>query len=198
MSVADVNYSRSMRWQPDSRGRLEVAALELYLEQGFENTTVAEIAQRAGLTERTFFRYFSDKREVLFPGGETFENLITDATAAAPTGLGPLEATFLGLEAVSAFLKERRSFAQKRQRVISATAELQERELIKLQSLATKLATTLRSRGVSDSVAGLVAEVGVAVFKTSFEEWVRPKNTRDLSTVLRESLSELKGVTALS
>lgn len=186
-----------MRWQPDSRGRLEVAALELYLEQGFENTTVAEIAQRAGLTERTFFRYFSDKREVLFPGGETFENLITDATAAAPKELGPLDAAFVGLEAVSSFLKERRSFAQKRQRIISATAELQERELIKLQSLATKLAATLRARGAADSVAALVAEVGVAVFKTSFEEWVRPKNTRDLATVLRESLSELKGVTAL-
>jgi AcrR family transcriptional regulator len=185
-----------MRWQPDSRGRLEVAALELYLEQGFEDTTVAEIAQRAGLTERTFYRYFSDKREVLFPGGETFENLITGATAAAPAELGPLEATFVGLEAVSTFLKERRSFAQKRQRIISTTAELQERELIKLQSLAAKLAATLRARGVSDSVAGLVAEVSVAVFKTSFEEWVRPKNTRDLSIVLRESLSELKGVTA--
>jgi AcrR family transcriptional regulator len=196
MSVADVNYAGGMRWQPDSRGRLEVAALELYLEQGFESTTVAEIAQRAGLTERTFFRYFSDKREVLFPGGETFENLIVDAAAAAPVELGPLNAAFVGLEAVSSFLKERRSFAQKRQRIISATPELQERELIKLQSLATKLAATLRAREVPDSVAGLVAEVCVAVFKTSFEEWVQPKNTRDLSTVLRESLSDLKGVTA--
>ena len=127
MSAADVSYAGGVRWQPDSRGRLEVAALELYLEQGFENTTVAEIAQRAGLTERTFFRYFTDKREVLFPGGETFENLITDAAAAAPAELGPLEATFVGLEAVSSFLKERRSFAQKRQRIISTTAELQER-----------------------------------------------------------------------
>jgi len=195
MSVADVSYAGGVRWQPDSRGRLEVAALELYLEQGFENTTVAEIAQRAGLTERTFFRYFSDKREVLFPGGETFENIVTDAAAAAPQELGPLDAAFVGLEAVSSFLKERRSFAQKRQRIISATAELQERELIKLQSLVTKLAAALRARGVADPVAALVAEVSVAVFKTSFEEWVRPKNTRDLASVLRASLSELKTAT---
>ncbi|HEY1825478.1 MAG TPA: helix-turn-helix domain-containing protein [Acidimicrobiales bacterium] len=187
-----------MRWQPDGRGRLELAALELYLEQGFESTTVAEIAERAGLSERTFFRHFADKREVLFPGGDTFENLIAEAALAAPVEFGPLDAAFAGLEAVGVFLKERRSFAQKRQRIISATPELQERELIKLQSVATKLQESLLERGSSAPVAGLVAEVAVAVFKTSFETWIRAKNTSDLTTVLRSSLQELREATALS
>jgi hypothetical protein len=70
MSVAVINWDRDMtRWEPNARGRLEQAALALYGERGFENTTVAEIAARAGLTERTFFRHFADKREVLFAGG---------------------------------------------------------------------------------------------------------------------------------
>jgi AcrR family transcriptional regulator len=197
MSVADVKYARSMtRWQPDSRGRLEVAALELYVEQGFDNTTVAEIAERAGLTERTFFRHFADKREVLFPGGTTFQNLITEGTASAPLDLGPLDAAFAGLVAVSGFLQERRPFSQKRQKIISANAELQERELIKLQALSVALADTLRSRGVGDPTAGLVAEVAVALFKTSFERWVNPENSRVLSQVLRESLNELRSFAA--
>ncbi len=183
-----------MRWQPDSRGRLEVAALELYLEQGFERTTVAEIAQRAGLAERTFFRHFADKREVLFPGGDTFESLIADAAANAPAELGALDAAFAGLEAVGAFLKERRSFAQKRQRIIAQTPELQERELMKFQSVAERLVASLRSRGVGTHQADLVAEVAVAVFKTSFDEWVRPKNTASLTTILRASLEELRAI----
>jgi AcrR family transcriptional regulator len=193
MSVADVKYHGLMtRWQPDSRGRLEVAALELYLEQGFDNTTVAEIAERAGLTERTFFRHFADKREVLFPGGATFQNLITEGAASAPIDVGPLDAAFAGLIAVSGFLQERLPFSRKRQRVISANAELQERELIKLQALSTALGDTLRERGVGDPTAGLVAEVAVALFKTSFEEWVNPENSRALSQVLQESLDELR------
>jgi AcrR family transcriptional regulator len=166
------------------------------LEQGFDSTTVAEIAERAGLTERTFFRHFADKREVLFPGGATFQNLITEGAASAPPDAGALDAAFAGLQAVSGFLQERRPFSEKRQQVISANAELQERELIKLAALSRGLADTLRLRGVSDPTAGLVAEVAVALFKTSFEEWISPDNTRVLSQVLRESLDELRSFSA--
>ena len=197
MSVSVIMYHQGMtRWQPDSRGRLEVAALELYLEQGFENTTVAEIAERAGLTERTFFRHFADKREVLFPGGETFQNLVTEGAASAPQGVGPLDAAFVGLQAVSGFLQERREFSQKRQRIVSANAELQERELIKLQALSVALADTLHARGVGEPTSGLVAEVAVALFKASFEVWVSHENTRALSQVLKESLNELRSFSA--
>jgi MftR C-terminal domain len=121
-----------------------------------------------------------------------FQNLITQGAASAPLDAGPLDAAFAGLQAVSGFLQERLPFSQKRQKIISAYAELQERELIKLQALSTALADTLRSRGVGDPTAGLVAEVAVALFKTSFEEWVSPENSRDLSQVLKGSLDELR------
>src|SRR5207237_3904467 len=111
------------RWEPDARGRLEQAALALYLERGFENTTVAEIAERAGLTERTFFRHFADKREVLFDGGGALQELVVGTVAAAPGSLAPIDAVAEGLEAAAGLLQDRREFARQRQSVIVASAE---------------------------------------------------------------------------
>src|SRR5579871_2242584 len=128
------------RWEPNARGRLEQAAMELYGQRGFERTTVAEIAERAGLTERTFFRYYADKREVLFGGGEALDALLAATVAGAPADATPLEAVAAGLASVATLLGERRDFARARQRVIVANAELQERELIKLASWAATLA----------------------------------------------------------
>ena len=184
------------RWEPDSRGRLEQAALALYGERGFENTTVAEIAARAGLTERTFFRHFADKREVLFWGAGTLQELLVSAVASAPESAAPIEAVAAALEAAGALLQERRESARQRQTVIAANAELRERELIKLASLASALADTLRQRGVGDTAASLTAEAGIAVFKIAFERWVNESNQRDLSQLIRESLDELKALTA--
>src|ERR687888_491425 len=124
------------RWQPNARGRLEAAAPELYLERGFEQTTVAEIARRAGLTERTFFRHFADKREVLFGGAGALQELLVSEVASAPDSAAPLDAVAAALEAAGALLQERREFARQRQTIITANAELQERELIKLATLA--------------------------------------------------------------
>ncbi len=154
------------------RGRLEQAALALYGERGFENTTVAEIAERAGLTERTFFRHFADKREVLFWGAGALQELLVSAVAGAPDSAAPIDAVAAALEAAGALLQERREFARQRQAVIAANAELQERELIKLASLASALADALRRRGVDDPAASLTAEAGIAVFKIAFERWV--------------------------
>src|SRR5579862_6782159 len=142
MSAAVITeYDRRMvRWEPDSRGRLEQAALALYGEHGFENTTVAEIAARAGLTERTFFRYFTDKREVLFWGAGTLREVLVIAVAAAPASAAPIDAVTDALEAAGALLQERRDSARQRQAVIAASTELRERELIKLASLASALA----------------------------------------------------------
>jgi AcrR family transcriptional regulator len=184
------------RWEPDSRGRLEHAALTLYGERGFENTTVAEIAERAGLTERTFFRHFADKREVLFWGAGALQDLLVTTVADAPASASPLEAVAAALEAAGTLLQERREFARQRQVVIAASAELRERELIKLASLAAALAEALRQRGVKDPAASLTGEIAVAVFKTAFERWVMEGNKRDLPHVLRDSLAELKAVTA--
>jgi AcrR family transcriptional regulator len=198
MSVAVIiEYDRGMtRWEPDSRGRLEQAALALFGERGFENTTVAEIAAGAGLTERTFFRYFADKREVLFSGSGILRELLVSAAASAPDSAAPIDAIAAALEAAGGLFQERREFARQRQTVIAANAELQERELIKLASLAAALADALRRRGVPGPAASLTAEAGIAVFRVAFERWVNESNQPDLPQLIRESLDELKAVTA--
>jgi AcrR family transcriptional regulator len=197
MSVTVVTYDRPVgRWEPNARGRLEQAALELYGERGFEQTTVAEIAERAGgLTERTFFRHFADKREVLFSGAGALQDVLVNIVASAPGAAAPIDAVASAVEAAGALLQERRDYAVQRQNVIAANPELQERELIKLASLASALADALRQRGVADPTAGLTAEVGIAVFKIAFERWIDAANERDFTQLIRESLDELKALT---
>jgi AcrR family transcriptional regulator len=184
------------RWEPDSQGRLEQAALDLYGERGFESTTVAEIAARAGVTERTFFRYFADKREVLFGGSAALQELMVDAVLGAPGSAAPIDAVAAALEAAGELLEERRPRARARQAVIAANPGLQERELIKLATLASALADGLRRRGVADPAATLTAEAGIAVFRVAFETWADERDPRDLPQVIRASLDELKAVTA--
>lgn len=184
------------RWEPNGRGRLELAALALYGERGFENTTVAEIAARAGLTERTFFRHFADKREVLFSGADALHELLVSNVAAAPDSTGPIDAVGAALEAAGGLLQERREYARRRAAIIAANAELRERELIKLASLASAIADALRRRGIADPAASLSAEAGIAVFRIAFERWVDETNQRDLPELIRDSLDELKAVTA--
>src|SRR5271155_3510335 len=174
------------RWEPDARGRLMQAAFELYRERGFEQTTVAEIAERAGLTERTFFRHFADKREVLFAGADALRELLVSTVAEAPASAAPLEAVAAALVAAGAYIQEGAELARERQAIIAASAELQERELIKLASLASALADSLRRRGVEDPAASLTAEVGIAVFKVAFERYVGEIGQHDLPRLIRE------------
>jgi len=197
MSAAVIRYDRGMgRWEPNARGRLLQAALKLYGEQGFEQTTVAEIANEAGLTERTFFRHFADKREVLFAGAGQLQELLVSAVAGAPDSATPIDAVAAALEAAGAQLQQAPELARQRQAIIAASAELQERELIKLASLASAMAGALRRRGVKDPAASLTAEAGMAVFRIAFERWISETSQRDLSQCIRESLDELKAVTA--
>jgi AcrR family transcriptional regulator len=206
MSVAVVSYDPHMgRWEPNASGRLQQAAMELYVERGFEQTTVAEIAKRAGLTERTFFRHFADKREVLFLGAASLQELFVTSVSSAPDSASPIEAIAIALDVVSGLFQERREGVLLRQSVIAANAELQERELIKLASLAAAIADALRSRGVGDPTANLAAEAGIAVFRIAFERWVNDRddrgdrgdrNHRDLRHYIEESLAELKAVAA--
>jgi len=198
MTVAVITmYDLRMgRWQPDARGRLEKAAMELYRERGFDSTTVAEIAERAGLTERTFFRHYADKREVLFGGAGLLEQLLVNKAVGAAAAQSPMEAITSALcEVATELFDERREFAQQRQLVISANAELRERELIKLASLASALAGALRERGVSEPAASLAAESGIAVFKIAFERWTGDAGERPLAHFIRESMAELRAVT---
>jgi AcrR family transcriptional regulator len=197
MSVAVIGYDRAMgRWEPDARGRLEQAALALYGERGFEQTTVADIAERAGLTERTFFRYFTDKREVLFWGAGRLEESLVSAVVGAPDSAAPIEAVIAALEAAGAAFQEGRERSVQRQGVIAANAELRERELIKLAKLATALAGALHRRGVREPTASLAAEAGITVFRIAFERWINDTSGRDLPQHIRESFDELKTVTA--
>jgi AcrR family transcriptional regulator len=197
MTATDISYDRGMsRWEPNARGRLEQAALELYIERGFEQTTVAEIAKRAGLTERTFFRHFADKREVLFWGAGALQEHLVSTVTGAPDSAAPIDAVAAALEAAAVLLMERREYSRQRQAVIAANAALQERELIKLASLSAALAETLRRRGVREPAASLTAEAGIAVFKIAFERWVNQTSQRGLPQLMRDLLDELKAVTA--
>jgi AcrR family transcriptional regulator len=189
------------RWEPNASGRLQQAALELYSERGYDQTTVTEIAKRAGLTERTFFRYFADKREVLFYGSGMLQDRLVQGIDDAPGGLPPLAVVGAALEAAACSFDEVRDFSRRRQAIIAANPELQERELIKLATLATALADALRRRGVPDPAASLAGEAGIAVFKIAFLRWTGQtgdSSALTLTQLIRQSLAELKTVAAQS
>ncbi len=183
------------RWEPDGRGRLQEAALALFAERGFDQTTAAEIAARAGLTERTFFRHFADKREVLFGGSELLKERIVGGVAGAPATYGALDAVACGLDAAAAMLGEfRRDLARQRHAVMAANVELRERELAKLADYAVAVAATLRERGVGEPHATLAAEAGMTVLRVALERWASGLDERDLATIMWESLAELRAV----
>jgi AcrR family transcriptional regulator len=185
-----------VRWAPDARGRLGRAAMELYGERGFESTTVAEIAKRAGLTERTFFRHYADKREVLFWGAAALQDALVAHVDDAPVDLPPIDAIITALATIAdVIFEEQRDHARRRQAIIDANPELQERELIKLATLAGAMAGALRRRGAGDPASALAAETGMAVFRIAFEDWVHGTGGRTLSDRIWSSLDELRNVT---
>ncbi|MEU8224132.1 TetR family transcriptional regulator [Kribbella sp. NPDC048915] len=185
------------RWEPGAAGRLRVAAMELYAERGFDRTTVAEIADRAGVTARTFFRHFADKREVLFGGSEQLEEHLVAALAAAPADASPMAAvTAAVLASADYFADLPREDARRRAAVIASTPELRERELIKMASLTTALAGALRDRGVEPAVAALAAETGVGVFKVAFERWIAAPDDVPIGDVIRATLQDFSALTA--
>ena len=181
------------RWEPDAAGRLRAAAMELYVDQGFEQTTVAEIAERAGVTARTFFRYFADKREVLFGGSEILEREMVAAVEASDDG-APLDLVGAALAATAEVVGGDHAWSKRRMGVINANPELRERELIKMARLADSLTVALRSRGIPESDARLAAEAGIAVFRTGFERWVGGPRSGDLAAVLRDSMAQLRAL----
>ncbi|MGC4944643.1 TetR/AcrR family transcriptional regulator [Streptomyces sp. DT224] len=170
--------------------------MELYAERGYEQTTVTEIAKRAGLTERTFFRHYADKREVLFAGSALLQERLVSGLAAAPPSAPPMDAVAAALQAAAAVFDERHGQAMRRQRIIAANAELQERELVKLASLAAAMGEALKARGVSEPAASLAAEAGIAVFKVAFERWIDTTGVRGLGAFVLEGLAGLASLMA--
>jgi AcrR family transcriptional regulator len=185
------------RWEPDAAGRLREAAMALYAERGYDGTTVAEIADRAGVTARTFFRHFADKREVLFAGSELLEQHMVAALAAAPADASPMEAVTAAVLASAEFFDDiRRDYSRRRAAVVASTPELRERELIKMASMTTSLTNGLLERGVDPDVAALAAETGVAVFRVSFERWIAAPDDVPIADVIRSTLKNLSALTA--
>lgn len=185
------------RWEPGTRGRLQQVSLELFGERGFDAVTVAEIARRAAVTERTFYRYFADKREVLFDGQDTLRKAFTSGVAAAPDGASPLQlvASALG-PAADFFSDDRRAWSRGRQAVIDTDPSLQERELLKLATLATELSGALRARGLGEQRAGLTADLTVSVFRTAFADWIAPAETRSMRELQQEALATVQALTS--
>jgi AcrR family transcriptional regulator len=185
-----------VRWEPGARERLQAAALELFATRGFEQTTAAEIAQAVGLTERTFFRNFSDKREVLFHGQERFLQTFVDGVDEAPADASAFELIAAALQAAALFFPdERRPYSRTRQTVIEQNPALQERELHKLAGLAATVAAALRARGIPEPTATLAAQSAATVFGVAFAQWIGEGESRSLPDITSEVLRELRNLT---
>jgi len=180
------------RWEPDGRRRLQEAALALFAERGFESTTAKQIAERAGLTERTFFRHFGDKREVLFGNEDAVTEALVSAVASAPQACAPLDSVAAGLQAAADHMQPRRESLRRHAAIIAAHPELQERELIKQASMSAALAGALRGRGVAEPTAKLAAEVSIAVMRVAFQRWLEDADDRDLPQLVREALDQIE------
>ncbi|MGO4301658.1 helix-turn-helix domain-containing protein [Leifsonia sp. RAF41] len=184
------------RWEPGARGRLLRAALELYADPGFEQTTVADISARAGVTERTFFRHFADKREVLFDGSAEFQQRVLDGVAAAPSTASALDAAAAGMDAAAAFLQSTPDleFPRLRAAVVAANPSLLERELLKLSTVTSASSRALQDRGASAMEAAIAAEVAMAAFRLAFERWVSSPGHPDLRALVREGIAAFRAL----
>ncbi len=160
------------RWQPGATERLVVAAVDLFTEQGYDATTVAQIAERAGVTKSTFFRHFPDKRELLVAGQETLSRLLADGITEAPATASPLEAVAAGLERASGAMgPTNRELGPRLKAAVAASTELQERDALKSVGLAAAMTAALVARGVPDPTARLAGELGVLAFKRGYADW---------------------------
>ncbi len=196
MSVRDITTLRAMaRWAPGTPERLQAAAFELFAAQGFDKTTAAEIAESAGLNERTFFRHFGDKREVVFYGQDVFVQAFVSGVEAGPSGAEPMELVASALASGSMlFTNERRPHSRIRQTVINNNPALHERERHKLAELAVEIANAMRVRGVIDPAAILAAESAVTVFSVAFAQWIRATDRVPLASIAGDVLGVLRAI----
>jgi AcrR family transcriptional regulator len=187
------------RWEPGARERLVVAAVDLFTEQGYDATTVAQIADRAGVTKSTFFRHFPDKRELLVAGQETLSRLLVEGITETPASASPMQAVAAGLERASNALgPANRELGPKVKAAVAASAELQERDALKSVGMAAAMTAALTTRGVPDPVAQLAGELGVLAFKRGYSEWsARAGGPEDrLAPYALKALSELRAASA--
>jgi AcrR family transcriptional regulator len=182
------------RWEPGARERLVIAAVDLFVEHGYDDTTVAQISERAGVTKSTFFRYFPDKRELLVAGQESLSALLADGIAEAPADATPLEAVAVGLGRASAEMGPRnRALGPRMKAAIAASAELQERDALKSVGMAAAMTAALQARGVPASTAHLASEMGVLAFKQGYTRWSEGDGTEDTG-LAPHALTALEGL----
>src|ERR1700744_4892437 len=187
------------RWEPGARERMVLAAADLFTEQGYDATTVAQIAERAGVTKSTFFRHFSDKRELLVAGQEALSRLLAEGIAEAPPTASPLEAVAAGLERASGAMGPvNRELGPRLKAAVAASAELQERAALKSVGMAAAMAAALVVRGVPDPIAQLAAELGVLAFKRGYAEWSEGEREAEdgLARYAFAALDELRAASA--
>jgi AcrR family transcriptional regulator len=181
------------RWAPNARERLENAALDLFVENGYDETTVAQIADRAGMNRATFFRHFADKREVLFGGQDVLAGLFADAIRAAPPGATLTECLQAALAAAGvAMTPQLRAAAARRRLVVAANSELQERGLLKHARLTQSIAAALRERGADELTARMGAEMGMLAFTVAFERWMKANDDEPFPPFADTALSDLQ------
>ncbi|SFB90854.1 transcriptional regulator, TetR family [Nocardioides terrae] len=185
------------RWQPDARGRMLDAALELFAEQGYDRTTAGDIATRAGVTERTFFRHFADKREVLFAGPVLLDEVVVETVGAVDPEAAPWPVAIAAVREAAARLGAARTPAQaaQRARIVAQTPALQERELLKMASMTSAIAAALVGRGVAEPLANLAAHSAVAVFSAAFARWASGEEDRPFEQCVDEAASALRELT---
>lgn len=198
--ASGITYDGFMaRWKPGATQRLVVAAVDLFTEQGYDATTVAQIAERAGVTKSTFFRHFSDKRELLVAGQETLSRLLADGITEAAASASPLEAVAAGLErASSAMGQANRELGPRLKAAVAASTELQERDALKNVGLAAAMTAALVARGVPDPTAHLAGELGVLAFKRGYAQWSESDcdDVRGLAQHALAALQDLRTATA--
>lgn len=180
------------RWDPDAANRLAAAALDLFTEHGYEHTTVAQIAERAGLTKSTFFRYYKDKREALF-STNAMNDTLTEGITTAPESATPLHAVAHALDLVGArlFPPSRRHFSLQRQAVINAHSELREREALKEIDLAAAMKAALQRRGISELRARVAAELGSLALTMTYERWADGEHD-DFTEIAQKALIDVR------
>lgn len=176
----------------NARERFESAAFSLFGEKGYAATTVPEIAAKAGLTERTFYRYFTDKREVMFWRAGDHQVTITNEIVRAPAGVDPLTMAAYSFESVASFIDGHRSIVKLRQVLISRHGDLQERELMKLHLLASAIDLALQQRGIQPSLSRVVAEIGAAIWKVALENWCADEKERSFAYHVQAALAEFQ------
>jgi len=185
------------RWQPNARDRLERAALELFAQQGFAATTVPQITARAGLTTRTFFRHYADKRDVLFAGEDHVAALVAELVAAAPVPLSPMALIDQGLRVLAATAFDGRLEQLRARRAIVETDEgLRERELRKLAALSDVIAAGFQGRGADELTALVAARVAVTAFHLAVTRWLDQTGERPLGGFVDDTLAAVRSLVA--